>query len=307
MKSISPEYTIRSFEESDMPLLGDLYQAVTARDNAVFWWVGEPPNWHNVYCAFENNRMIGKGQIEVTSTIHPQQPEEYKHTIYINIKTVPEREVDTALLEALYQPLLSRAIELQKTLSTTHETMLCIGNHSSETANISFFKDKGYSYLQSLFHMERNLLQPLPGLTLPSELQFDYWQMATTAEEQQYLNIDAEIWPEAPIGSNKLAENKKQPLWTAMVVREYQTMIGGLMAWQEEDEGIIEDVWVREPWRRRGIARYLLVEGLKYLQSHSLEKASLTVLTDNHSALSLYESAGFQIMNEEVRYGIVLG
>ncbi|WP_324292932.1 N-acetyltransferase [Paenibacillus wulumuqiensis] len=37
-----------------------------------------------------------------------------------------------------------------------------------------------------------------------------------------------------------------------------------------------------------------------------LENGSLTVLTDNHSALSLYESAGFRTVSEEVRYGMVL-
>ena len=87
-----------------------------------------------------------------------------------------------------------------------------------------------------------------------------------------------------------------------MVIRQTDTIIGGLMAWQEEDYGVIEDVFVRESWRKRGIAKYLLTQALKYLKSHQLQKATLMVLTTNKSALSLYESVGFYKDKEEIRY-----
>lgn len=37
------------------------------------------------------------------------------------------------------------------------------------------------------------------------------------------------------------------------------------MAWKEEDDpavGIIEDVWVRKPWRKQGIAKFLLTKAM---------------------------------------------
>lgn len=74
------------------------------------------------------------------------------------------------------------------------------------------------------------------------------------------------------------------------------------MAWQEEDHGVIEDVFVREPWRKRGIAKYLLTEALRYLKSNQLQYANLMVLTTNKSALTLYESVGFYADKEEIRY-----
>ncbi|WP_375106346.1 GNAT family N-acetyltransferase [Lysinibacillus fusiformis] len=33
----------------------------------------------------------------------------------------------------------------------------------------------------------------------------------------------------------------------------------------------IEDVFVREPWRKRGIAKFTLAQALKYLKSHKLQ------------------------------------
>ncbi|MNN57077.1 Mycothiol acetyltransferase [compost metagenome] len=78
------------------------------------------------------------------------------------------------------------------------------------------------------------------------------------------------------------------------------------MAWQEGDYGVIEDVFVREPWRKRGFAKYLLTQALKYFEVHKLEYAKLMVLTTNKSAISLYESVGFCADKEEVRYFIKL-
>ncbi|WP_234032869.1 GNAT family N-acetyltransferase [Paenibacillus faecalis] len=78
------------------------------------------------------------------------------------------------------------------------------------------------------------------------------------------------------------------------------------MAWQEEDYGVIEDVFVREPWRKRGLAKYLLTQALRYLKENQLQHASLMVLTTNKSALSLYESVGFHPDKEEIRFYIKL-
>lgn len=52
--------TIRHFEQGDMPLLGELYNSVSTKGNVVFWWVGNEENWENVYCAFEDGKMVVK-------------------------------------------------------------------------------------------------------------------------------------------------------------------------------------------------------------------------------------------------------
>ncbi|KOS59956.1 GNAT family N-acetyltransferase [Lysinibacillus agricola] len=87
-----------------------------------------------------------------------------------------------------------------------------------------------------------------------------------------------------------------------MVIRQTDAIVGGLMAWQEDNHSVIEDVFVREPWRKRSIVKYLLTQALRYLKSHQLQKAILMVLTTNKSALSLYESVGLYMDKEEIRY-----
>lgn len=270
-----------------MPLLGELYQSVTAKDNATFWWVGDEDNWSNVYWAFEDGKMVAKGQVSIINVVPPGRSKENNHSIYINLKTISEREQDITLLDKVYQYLLTRAKQLKVTLPQEYGTILCVGNDSKETANNQFFIQKGYLPLNSLYSMNRDLTEPVVELKLQEEFQFSHWSMETSSEERDYLNIEAEIWPDAPLGLNRLSEYKKNKLWTSMVIRQIDTIVGGLMTWQEEDYGVIEDVYVREPWRKRGIAKFTLTQALKYLKSHKLQKATLMVLTTKISLISI--------------------
>ncbi|MWC31221.1 GNAT family N-acetyltransferase [Paenibacillus sp. MMS18-CY102] len=289
-----------------MAMLSELYESVKADGNAVFWWVGAENNWCNVYCAFENGRMVAKGQVEIMNTVPPDRPSDSKHAIYLNLKTVPERANDSLLLEAVYHHLYLRALELKRALPSEYGTNLCVGNAASETANNHFFVQKGYRHLNSLFSMKRDLNEPIADLALHESFRFSHWMMDTPEEEREYLELDAEIWTSAPIGIEKLARHKNQPLWKSMIVRQGETIIAGLMAWEEDGEGEIEDVFVREPWRNRGCAKYLLTQALHDLKSHGLPSANLMVLTANHAALSLYEGVGFGVVSEEIRYYIEL-
>lgn len=306
MLSQSSERVIRHFQQEDLPLLGELYESVQTIEGSAFWWVGDEDNWSNVYCAFEDGKIVAKGQVSIISVISTGCTEKNKHCIYINLKTLSERQQDYVLLDELYNPLFKRAIELKSTLPPKYKTILCVGNDSKETANNQFFIQKGYLSLNSLYHMTRDLTQSIPELTLSEEFEFSYWNMNTSSEEKEYLEIDTEIWPDAPLGLASLFEYKSNALWTSMIVRQSSTIIGGLMVWQEKDHGVIEDVFVREPWRQRGIAKFLLTQALTYLQDHQLPFVDLTVLTTNQSALTLYESVGFGTNGEEVRYFVPL-
>lgn len=294
---------IRHFQKEDMPLLGEMYQSVTANEHALFWWVGDEENWVNVYCAFEHGKMIAKGQIAVISLVPPGQPETDCHSLFVNVKTVPEREQDSALLDRLYRCLLERAVELRQELPPEYSTRLCVGNDSSEAVNTQFFIQKGFRHLNSLYRMVRPLSEPVPELALPEGFHFSPWHMETTAEESEYLAVESEIWP---TGLHRLAEYKTNQNWTSMVVRHQGVLAASVMAWLENDHGVIEDVFVRKPWRQQGLARFLLAQGLRYLASFGTPYAALMVETGNQSALSLYESVGFHREREELRYFILL-
>jgi len=78
---------------------------------------------------------------------------------------------------------------------------------------------------------------------------------------------------------------------------------GQVRSFIQEDEnremgrkrGYTEDISTRKPWRRRGIARALLVQSLHALEERGMEQAALGVHVDNpRGAFDLYQSVGFR-------------
>ncbi|WP_407676491.1 GNAT family N-acetyltransferase [Perspicuibacillus lycopersici] len=299
---------IRNFQQADMPMLGAFYQAVTSNRKVVFWWIGPEENWGNVFCAYEDGQMVAKGQVEVINEMKDGQSPTSKHSIYLNLKTLPERETDSTLLRAVYEKLYSRALEIKQNLSPTHQTNFCVGNFATEVHNNDFFtKELGFLPLNTLYTMRRDLQQPIIQVQLPaSNMQGSFWKMASTEEEEEYLAVEDEIWPEATLGLRRLHEYKANEWWSAITVRMNDELIGSAMAWKEEEIGIIEDVFVRSNWRKRGIATYLLTTALIYLKERGLTTAQLMVDTVNETALRLYQSVGFEVVEKERRYYIDL-
>jgi ribosomal protein S18 acetylase RimI-like enzyme len=59
--------------------------------------------------------------------------------------------------------------------------------------------------------------------------------------------------------------------------------------------GYTQDVFVRRPWRRRGLARSLLVQSIGMFREMGMEETALGVDTENPSgALGLYEGLGYR-------------
>jgi ribosomal protein S18 acetylase RimI-like enzyme len=299
---------IRNFQQTDMPLLGDFYQKVTKNRKVVFWWIGPEENWENVFCAFDDNQMIAKGQVEVINSVPESHPADSKHTIFLNLKALPGRESDFDLLNSLYDRLHDRALTIKEELSSSHQTIFCVGNFSSEVNNNRYFlEEKNFKPHNTLYTMKRDLHQPVQDVALAhGNLKWDFWKMETLEEEKEYLAVECEIWPDVALGERRLHEYKGNEDWTAISVRQNGNIIACTMAWKDEEIGVIEDVFVREAWRKQGIARFLLTKALLYLKGKGLGEAHLMVDTENEKALNLYKSVGFEVVEEEKRYFVEL-
>ena len=71
----------------------------------------------------------------------------------------------------------------------------------------------------------------------------------------------------------------------------------------DRNRGYTEDISVRRPWRKRGLARSLLVQSIRMFQEMGMEETSLGVFVDNPSgALRLYESVGYETLHRYMAY-----
>ncbi|MDO3411176.1 GNAT family N-acetyltransferase [Saccharibacillus sp. CPCC 101409] len=307
-----PDLEIRPFAESDFEALGAFYDAAVKDRRLVFWWVGEQDNWPNVFGAFEQGRLVGKGQVEVLAIMPPESGASARHRIFFNIKTLPERAADAELLGALYARVHARALELKRELPAAHGAMLCFGNYAEETANTDYFAGRGgFAPLNKQFLMRRELdggkAQPIETRELPDGYAWRAFDKLTDEQKEQYLALDREIWPETTIGPKRLEDMMHQPGWRLLQIEADGEPAASLMYWiEEEDTGEIDEVFVREPHRRRGLASALLARALEEIRAAGCSEAELDVETLNDSALRTYTSAGFRIVTEEQRYGVEL-
>jgi len=124
----------------------------------------------------------------------------------------------------------------------------------------------------------------------------DHWGYVPRTEE------DYQRWLDDPIGF--------QPeLWK--IAWEGDQVAGQVKGFINRDEneafarrrGYVEFISVRRSWRRRGLARALIVQSLHELKARGMTEAALSVHTDNpNGAFHLYESVGFRQIRASILY-----
>ena len=128
-----------------------------------------------------------------------------------------------------------------------------------------------------------------------SEAFRDHWGYVAPTEKdyQRFLdqpNFDPSLWKVAWEGDEVVGNvlNFLDPKENAMFNRK---------------RGYTEDISVRRPWRRKGVARSLLTMSIKMFQEMGMEETSLGVDTDNpNGALKLYQDVGYSEIKRFVTY-----
>jgi mycothiol synthase len=112
-------------------------------------------------------------------------------------------------------------------------------------------------------------------------------------------DVFAEHWGHVPMSYDEWSEmvlkraDLDPTLW--FIAEEGSEPVGILIANVQGDRGWVSDLGVRSPWRRRGIARCLLLRSFAEFKSRGLQEAGLGVDAGNETgAVALYERAGMR-------------
>jgi mycothiol synthase len=173
----------------------------------------------------------------------------------------------------------------------------------------SVLESSGYNPSWYVFEMIRSLDEDIPGLPLPEGIEVrpvdkgNYravWDAAKEAHRDERDYSD-ERWSDVSYGlftkSGRFTPELFQIAWAG------DEVVGGVHNFIDEEEnallnrawGHTETIFVRRPWRKRGIARALIAKSLRLLKERGLEFATLDVDAENPSgALRLYTSVGYR-------------
>ena len=177
------------------------------------------------------------------------------------------------------------------------------------------FKQQGYEAIRYFYRMICDLSKPIavpkypPNVELRPVKRKQFRQIYDAMEE-----AFQDHWGLAKSSEARYERWAKNPLWDEAlwkVAWEGDEVAGMVLNMINADEneklgenwGWTDTICVRRPWRKRGLAKALILDSLNMLKEMDFAHAALDVDTENSTgALDLYESTGFKILEKTNDY-----
>lgn len=175
---------------------------------------------------------------------------------------------------------------------------------------------QGYRPTRYFYEMVRPNLDDAPEAPMPSGLEVrpaqpEHYRSIWEANGEAFQDHWGAVYPQPEEWYQEWLDNRTfQPeLW--QVAWDGDQVAGMVLNFVDAEEnerynrkrGYTEDICVRRPWRRRGLATALLVRSLRLFRDRGLTEAALGVDADNpNGALRLYQSVGFRTVKEYTTY-----
>jgi ribosomal protein S18 acetylase RimI-like enzyme len=319
-----PHITIRSLTAADIAQVVGLQQAYSELYPGAPVIPGElylSPAFRqgqDVFCVFSTadgeERLVAYAPVYAQIVRHG--PADLPHRIWTEIKAHPDLADPMPVKDQLLLLVTRRAQELLEPFPG-RQARIVFDYRASETAAVDYVLSRGFEYVESVFYQIRDLNVPFPVSVDPAGVEIRRWKMESEPEQRAYVAARNECFPEAPISLEEWQYYMRSPQWAA------GTMIAALSAnelvgtvnvyWNAEENrqtgrnvGFTEDIFVRPPWRGRGIARAAIIEGMHYLKEHGLDEAHLGMRALNENALGLYKQLGYRLVQESRFYSKLL-
>jgi mycothiol synthase len=187
--------------------------------------------------------------------------------------------------------------------------------YDSEKGLAELLKSEGYNPVRYGYDMVRPNLENIPDAPLPEGIEVrsvrpehyraifeadeeafrDHWG-ASLPDEQDFVRWQNNQWFQTDIWQVAWDGDQVVGMVCNYILPEENKLHGRL-------RGYTENISVRRPWRKRGIARALIARSLHVHKELGMQEAALSVDAENPSgALRLYESLGFQVTKSGTEY-----
>jgi GNAT superfamily N-acetyltransferase len=267
----------------------------------------------NLICAFdESNIMQGYAALSANPALSANAP----HIIWGIIRVRPDLSAPDSLEDSLFDQAVSKAREIVRG-QPGHEIQLNFQHHSTEVPIIEFLKSKGCVHSDTFVRMGYGLSRDIVLPPLTPGIKIGYSRMDDPEEQKAYVAAGNEAFPAVAMTLKTwryLLNSIIFPHGNVVVAYDGKQLVGSATVfWNEAvnkqysiDMGTTEYVFVRDGWRRRGIAEYMVAMGLRFLKENGLKFAYLDTHASNRNAINLYTKMGYNILDEIPVYTRVL-
>lgn len=268
----------------------------------------------NLLCAVdENGSLIGYAPLY---PVLIRDASHLPHTLWTEIKVDPRVDAPHEIKDCIWEQLLIRVREITSKCAG-HPIHLTFQYFPSETASIAYVLSKGCRHTESVFTMRRDLSQDIRNPLDVDHVVIRPWKMESAAEQEMYVAVRNQCFPEAPVALEEWQYFMQSPMWavgTTYAAFVGEQLIGNTSVFWNEAEnadtgrkvGYTEFIFVHPGWRGKNIARELITHGLRHLKENGLEEAHLEVKAENRNALKLYQDLGFEVIRESGFYVLSL-
>ena len=310
-----PGLMIRNFISGDIPQVMALqraYQKVYPNASVIPGEVYLSAGFEqgkNIFCAFDES-----GTLQGYAPLFPNLAQDplIPHTIWAEVKVSPGLASPIDVKDSLFERVVTRACEIGVS-RPGHSIRLTFQYHPTEKPSIEYALARGCFYSESVFRMQHDLSQDLPAVPAPGRIEIHPWRMDTVQEQQAYVQARNEAFPEAPITLADWQYFQNLPAWhagTTVTAFDGGEIVGSVMVYWDKaisgqtgrKAGFTEYIFVRAGWRKRGIATFLIHQGLAYLKEQGCEVAYLEVKASNQRALDLYMRLRYHLVDESRLY-----
>jgi mycothiol synthase len=168
-----------------------------------------------------------------------------------------------------------------------------------------------YAPSRMMFKMRRDLADPIPERPLPTGIEVrparpEHRRLIWEAQREAFQDHWGYApWPEEVYQRFLRFPHYDPALWR--IAWDGDQIVGTVLSYINQDEnrtyhrrrGYTEDIAVRRPWRRRGLAGALIARSLEALRAEGMDEAALGVDAENRTgALRLYEGLGYTVVQE---------
>ncbi|MGH2455866.1 MAG: GNAT family N-acetyltransferase [Candidatus Limnocylindria bacterium] len=209
----------------------------------------------------------------------------------------------------------ARAADHARRHPTDRPRVLGCWSGDSAVGRRELFIQEGYAPARYFFDMVRPSLDGAAPLPLPEGLEL---RPVTADQLRRLWDADVEAfadhWGGFDGSEPRFREWQSDPKFDPslfVVAWDGDEIAGGVLNEINDAENLAFDrkrgwlasVFVRRPWRRRGLARAVVMQSLVVFRERGLTSAGLGVDADNpHAALRLYEQTGFQVDMRSAAY-----
>ncbi len=173
--------------------------------------------------------------------------------------------------------------------------------HETDSRRLELLKRCGYRQERAFLRLERDLDDSLEAPLWPAGIVVAPFRPGVddaavhTAHEEAFADhygpaeADLDEWIQSRLGH----EGPDLGLW--LVAWDGNEVVGGIEAMETPRGGYMGELFVRRPWRGRGIGRALMLQECAELRRRGMENAFFAVDAANPTgALRLHESVGFR-------------